>query len=288
MSSEWIVDVDDETFDELVLKRSHELLVVVDFWAQWCGPCKLLTPILEKIAEHKAGKVFLAKVDTDRATKAAQTFSIQSIPSIFAFRNGAVVDQFSGVQPEEVVEKFIDRLIPSENDTVVERANEISKEHPDEAELLYRKVLESDAQHEGAVVGLAEVLHMAGDSEQALSLIKPWLPGVGPYADRIAHLEAVLTLHSLEFDQTEEELRNRLSEHPSSPERGKWLLELGRVLASMKRYEESLEVVLESARTNKELARGPAKELMVDIFHAIGVRSSLADDYRAKLTRVLY
>ena len=288
MSSEWIVDVDDETFDELVLKRSQELLVVVDFWAQWCGPCKLLTPILEKIVQKKAGKFLLAKVDTDRATKVAQSFSIQSIPSIFAFRNGGVVDQFSGVQPEDVVEKFIERLMPSESDIVVERAYEISKEHPDEAESLYRKVLESEPQHEGAVVGLAEVLHMTGESEQALLLIKPWLPGVGLYADRIAHLEAVLTLHSLEFDQTEEELRNRLAENPSSPEKGQWLLELGRVLASAKRYEESLEVVLESARTNKELARGPAKALMVDIFHAVGVRSALADDYRAKLTRLLY
>src|SRR3954451_8806106 len=135
------MDATDSTFETAVIERSTQVPVVVDLWAEWCGPCKTLGPIIEQVVAETGGKVELAKVDVDANPGVAQAFRVQSIPAGFAIRDKQVVDQFIGAVPEAQVREFVARLAPSksEADLLVERGDEAS----------LRRALELDADHEG-------------------------------------------------------------------------------------------------------------------------------------------
>src|SRR5207302_6268181 len=158
-----MIDVTDETFEKEVLDRSVEVPVVVDLWAEWCGPCRTLGPILEKVVGETDGKVVLAKVDVDANPRVSARFRVQSIPAVYALSNRQVVDHFVGALPEASVREFIGRLAPAE--TEVDRLVAAG----DEASL--RQALDLEPGNEKAVVGLAELLVSKGDSEEALSLL---------------------------------------------------------------------------------------------------------------------
>lgn len=160
-----MVDVTDATFETAVVQRSHEVPVVVDLWAEWCGPCRTLGPILEKVIAATDGKVELAKVDTDANPGVARAFQVQSIPAVYALKDGKVVDGFIGAQPEWSVEEFIRRILPTEEETEIDRLLAAG----DESSL--RAALEIERDHHDAVVALAELLTADGRSEEALELL---------------------------------------------------------------------------------------------------------------------
>ncbi|MGZ4311230.1 MAG: thioredoxin, partial [Solirubrobacteraceae bacterium] len=120
------MDVTDSTFETAVIERSRTVPVVVDFWAEWCGPCRQLGPVLERGVAAREGKVELAKIDVDANPGAARAFGIQSIPAVKAFRDGRIVAEFIGAQPPAAVESFLDSLLPSEADDLVARGDEES------------------------------------------------------------------------------------------------------------------------------------------------------------------
>jgi putative thioredoxin len=162
------IDVTDATFPTEVVERSKQVPVVVDLWAEWCGPCKTLGPILDKVIDETQGKVVLAKVDVDANRQVAGAFQVQSIPAVYALKDGKVVDGFVGAQPEAAVRQFVEGLLPSAEESAV--ADLVAK--GDEASL--REALALEPGHEGAVLALAELLVARrddGDVDEALALL---------------------------------------------------------------------------------------------------------------------
>ena len=156
------VDVTDATFEADVLEKSSEVPVVVDLWAPWCGPCKTLGPIIEKVVASTEGKVVLTKVNVDENPGVSQAFKVQSIPAVYALKDGAVVDGFMGAYPEHDVQKFVDSLIPNEQEQAVHDLIAAG----DEASL--HLALSMEPANEDAIVGLAELLVGAGRNDEAL------------------------------------------------------------------------------------------------------------------------
>lgn len=179
-----MADVTDATFETAVLDRSVEVPVVVDLWAEWCGPCRTLGPILEKVVAESAGRVELAKVDVDANPEISAAFRVQSIPAVYALRDRQVVDHFLGAVPEQQVRAFVERLAPpvSEADRLTQKGDEES----------LRRALELDPDHAGAIPALAEVLVGRGDEasrQEALALLAR-IPDT-PETRRIAALARV-------------------------------------------------------------------------------------------------
>jgi putative thioredoxin len=159
------VDVTDATFATDVIERSRHAAVVVDLWAPWCGPCRTLGPIIEKVVDETDGDVVLVKVNVDENPQIAGAFQVQSIPAVYALRDGAVVDGFVGAYPEQVVREFVNALRPTDEE------NEINELLAKGDEVSFRAVLDRKPGHEPAVIGLAEVLVADGRTDEALQLL---------------------------------------------------------------------------------------------------------------------
>jgi len=171
-------DVDQAGFQQHVLDRSGEVPVVVDFWAEWCGPCRQLGPALEAEAAKRDGEVDLAKVDVDANQALAAQFGIQGIPAVKAFVDGGVADEFTGAIPPTQVAAFFDRLVPSEADRLAAAGDEES----------LRRALELDPSQLDAAVKLGRILIAAGDGEDAREVLEPF-PGDFTASGLLARVE---------------------------------------------------------------------------------------------------
>jgi putative thioredoxin len=196
------VDVTDATFETEVVQRSKTVPVVVDLWAPWCGPCRTLGPIIEKVVDGTNGKVALTKVNVDENPAISQAFQVQSIPAVYALRDGQVVDGFIGAYPEQEVQRFVTNLLPTEAES------EVSKLIAAGDEVSLRRALELDPDNEDAIVGLAELL-LAGDGDGAGEALE--LLGRIPETERTRRVAAAARLGNAPTDDYDAALTELLT-----------------------------------------------------------------------------
>ncbi|MFO0802580.1 MAG: tetratricopeptide repeat protein [Gemmataceae bacterium] len=278
-ASKWVIDATSDTFQSAVIDRSHELPVVVDFWAPWCGPCRALGPVLEKLAAEQNGGFLLAKVNTDEHPDLAQAFQVSGIPAVFGIRDGKLVNRFEGVLPEDEVRKFLETLAPTETENALEAAKQTESRDPKAALASYRQLFADNPDDPAVRVGLARALLAADGSEDEIhALLAP--VDSGEHADEAERLKAIIAIRGVPHSDAD------LAKASGSTADA--LLQRGRVLAARGEYLPAMDVLLQAAEDDKKLGGTDVKELMVRIFHIIGARSPEADDYRGRLRNLLY
>jgi putative thioredoxin len=256
-----VVEATDQNFVEAVVEESKRRPVVVDLWAAWCGPCRVIGPILEKVADERKGAFLLAKLDVDANPYTAGQFGVQSIPTVIGFKDGRPVDGFIGAIPEAMVNEFVDRLLPTEADLGAQEALEQELEGDlSEAEATYRDALASDPGNREAQLGLARILAETGREEEARQTLMPLLPD--PEAERV--------LASLE-----------VASWASLTERG--TLASAKRLAAQGKHREAFDGMLGALRDDPD-----ARRAMLDLFAALGEEDPLVVEYRRKLASALF
>jgi putative thioredoxin len=281
----WVVDVTEADFQEVVLAESHRRPVVVDFWAPWCGPCRALGPVLEKLVAERQGAVLLARVNTEEAPRLAQYFRIEAIPAVKAFRNSTLVYEFEGVLPEAQLRSFLDAISAGEAGGPLAEAESLEAGQPAEAEALYREALAQDAENTPARLGLARVLLAQGQTGEVEEVLAP-VGSEGEVGAEAERLLAVLYFQTVSRDFADEAtLRRHVG---ADPKAATPRYELGCVLARRGAYPEALEMLLSAAERDAGLAAGAARKAMVKVFYALGADHPLANDYRTRLARLLY
>lgn len=275
--SENIVEVSASSFEQDVIMRSHEVPVVVDFWAEWCGPCRMLGPILERLAIEAGGRFTLAKVDVDENQSLAVRYGVQGIPAVKAFRNGEVVAQFTGAQPENRVRDFVQNLAPSpEEEAVTDAQSLLATRHWSEAEEAFREVLEEDDGNSAAALGLVQSLLMQGKGSQALEWIKDFPPGTEwAEAEKLKPL-AELLVEAKEYEQADHEDPLQAQLHRAGS-----LLERGNLPGALDGF-------LGILREDKGYRDGLPKEAMLAIFAMLGDEDAMTREYREELASVLF
>jgi len=283
MSDAAIVDVGDADFERAVLERSKDVPVVVDFWAPWCAPCRALGPVLERLATEYAGDFVLAKVNVDEAPAVAQAFRVQSIPAVKGFRDGALVAEFVGAQPEPAIRQFLSALLPSEADRLArEGEGRLAADDATGAEVAFRDALARDARHPHALLGLARCHAERNEVPEALS----HLERISPNASVAREAERLAAELRTRADGAGDEaaLRARLAADPSDLDAR---LALGRALAAHRRYEDALAELLEVVRRDRRHADEAARKAMLDVFQVLG-DDPVVDRYRSELAKALF
>jgi putative thioredoxin len=276
-----VVDVTDATFGTAVIEQSKTKPVVVDFWAPWCGPCRVLGPTIERVASQYAGDVVLAKVNVDENQASAAHFRVQGIPAVKAFKDGRVVSEFTGALPEPQVRAFFEQLMPSPVELAVRHADMLAAGGDLlGAESSYREVLAQVPDNVQAVIGLARMLVARGDFDEADSLLQR-VP-----ADRQAKvLRHRIFLERYAVKHADEDLQGDVLANPGNARaRYRW----GVMLAAGEQYREALDELLESVRLDRNYEGDAARKATLAVFEILGMDSDLTREYQRKLENVLF
>jgi putative thioredoxin len=283
-ASPWVIETTAATFNADVIERSRELPIVIDFWAPWCGPCRQLAPVLEKLAQENAGKFVLVKVNIDQEPEIAGAFGVQSIPFVVALVDGQPVDHFVGVVPEPQLRDWVARLLPSPADELVKQGRALEARDPQGAERAYREASHLDPENDQLKIHLARVLTAQSRIDEARRIIQK-LEERGFLEPEAERLKSQLDLLAgAEEAGSVQEARRAVAANPDDPELH---LKLADALAVAGKHEEALQICLKLVATRQEPAMTKAKETMVKIFALLG-GSELVSEYRRKLATLLY
>lgn len=274
-------DVTDATFATEVLTESTRRPVVVDFWAPWCGPCRVLGPVIERVAAEFGEGLVLAKLNTDENQKTAMAYGIQGIPAVKAFRNGEVVAEFTGAIPEQRVRAFFQQLAPGEADRAAAEASErLRRGDVQGAEERFRAALESQPANVDALVGLAAIFASRGETSEAERLLDR-----APGDRRAKALKHRIFLEGFAQRHAGEDLEGEAAINPKDPRaRYRW----GVMLAAREQYERALDELIESVRLDRSFAEGAARKAALAVFDILGLDSPVTREYQRRLSSILF
>ena len=285
-TQDYVIDATSGNFSREVIERSNKVPVVVDFWASWCSPCRILMPILHGLAEELQGQFVLAKVDSDREQQLAQDYGVRSLPTVKIFRRGRVVEEFIGVQPESVIRELLERHIERESDRLRERAHAAMENGDlDQALTLLQQARELDPDKLEMTLDLAQVLLQRGEPEAAEELLEA-LP-----LDQRASEGAKIMVARVHFARGAqgapalEELRRTVA---SVPDDLVARYQLAARLVTTGAVEQAMDELLEIMRRDRNFRDDIARRDLLSVFEMLGNGGEIVNECRRKLARLLY
>ena len=280
-----IVDIDESNAQTLLIEESLKRPVVVDFWADWCGPCKQLMPILEKLAAEYQGAFLLAKVNADEQQMLAQQLGVRSLPTVMVIKDGQPIDGFSGAQPESAVREMLDKYVPSpQADSLAEAEQLLAEGDVPGALALYRGAWEDSGQKPEFTLAYAGALVTANRLDEAEALLKEikLVDQDARYEQLMAQIELQRqAARSPEIEALETDLAKDEQNHEVR-------IKLAVQLSSHGQYREALEHLLVVLRADRDWGNGEAKRVYLDMIATIGKGDPLAAEYQRKLFSLLY
>lgn len=276
MTQPIIIHVTEADFEYEVINYSQQTPVVVDFWAEWCIPCKTLSPILDKLAEEGKGEFRLAKVDVDENPKLAQRYNVRGIPAVKGFRNAQVVAEFTGMLPEVQIRKFLEDLIPGPSDLLLEKGESLLKLGEwERAEAAFHQVLDERSDHATALLGLTKSLLAQGKGAQALKILDQF-----PASAEFSHAQQMRPL------------ANALIQDKGWINQSDQLVDAtyGRALHLITRSNlpAAMDGLLAVLREDKHYRNNEARDVMVGLFEILGNENQLTRQYRTELASILF
>ncbi len=277
------IDVNADSFQREVIEASGQAPVLVDFWAPWCGPCRALTPVLEKLAEQYQGKFRLAKINSDENPELSRQFGVRSIPSVKAFVDGNLVDEFLGARPESAVREFIDGLLPTPADLLRKEATELAAQgERDRALAVLAEAAELDPMNDALHADTAEILLGMGRIAEA----KAAAARMGPLANQDRRIGALLA--QLQFADgagaDSAALEARIANNPDDLEAR---LALAKALVTQQRHEPAMDQLLEIIRRDRKWNGEAGRKTMLAVFDVLGGQGELVSKYRRQLAAAL-
>jgi len=276
MTSEFIKIVTESDFEYEVIAYSKQIPVIVDFWAEWCRPCKTLTPILEKITEEAQGSFRLAKVNVDDNPNLALQFSVRSIPNVKAFRDGQVVSEFLGLQPEPRVKEFIRNLAPSQIDLLLEKGqSQLESLKWLEAGNSFRQFLTKSPNHPAGLLGLLKSNLMSGNFTEASRLLEEF-----PASPEFAQMEVIRPL----FDALVKAISEKQT--PDDPLEATYQNALNLIIR--RNLPAAMDGLIDILRQDKHYRNDEVRKVLLGLFEVLGNSHPLTQQYRQELALVLF
>ena len=288
MTTETIKDVSERTFVSDVIERSKEKIMVVDFWAPWCGPCKALTPILERQAFKKKDQLEVVKVNIDENQSIASQLRIQSIPAVFAFSDGQPVDGFMGAKSEPEVEKFFEALIKKFSKELANEAEEInnllSEGRFEDAKIALEEMISSNPSPENYSLLIKSLIGLKNfdEIEQILKSLKPDILKDSMVQVAISSYEL---LKSSDVEKSKSEILDKIKKSPNDLDAK---MNYSKILLQENNFPECIDVLLEIFKEDKEWKEGFAKKQLLSIFDHLGSDDELSKKGRRSLTSLIF